>query len=335
MKPATTSSRLLVMIALSLGLAAITMPLLKAGMEAMLPGPPWFQSLVRFEAAPGGFSMAGDAETAGYSYDLGRVSRRYLLLVTLAVFIALRRWIPWSDLARRGFRRVAGWKRQLGFGIGLGFVMAVAYTLTLLVAGLLSPSDHAAWFIARRSLDFAVGATFIAVLEEWFFRGIMFRAMLRDWGVHSAFAVGGAVFAVLHCISGGYRVEPGWDPAIGVTLLRSYFTGPDGTLLGDLRLVVGLFLLATLLAYLYLRTGTLWVPIGLHGGMVFLSKVAKKIWDRDPDFPDWLLGDKVFAVSGVAGWLAVSVAIGLMTWIAPKGPLYRRLAPRKTIIRPA
>jgi membrane protease YdiL (CAAX protease family) len=302
------------------------MPLLKAGLEAILPGPEWVQSLLRFEAEPVGFSMAGDAEMAGASYDLGRVSRRYLLLVTLGVFIALRRWIPWSDLARRGFRRAAGWKRPLGFGIGSGFAMAAVYTAMLLVAGWLSPSNNTVAFIARRSLDFALAASFIALLEEWFFRGIMFRAMLRDWGLRSAFIVSGAVFGLLHCVSGGYRVAMGWDPAIGVTLFGSYFTGPGGSILPDLQLGVGLFLLAVLLGYLYLRSGTLWVPIGLHGGMVFFSKVAKKIWYRDPGFPDWLYGDSVFLVSGVACWVLLLVTILLMTRIAPKGPLYRRLA---------
>jgi membrane protease YdiL (CAAX protease family) len=318
MRTGTASSRLLLMIVLSLGLSFLTMPLLKAGLESLLPGPEWLQSLLRYEVGPSG-------DPTDYSYDLGRASRRYLLLVTLGVFIALGRWIPWNELGRRGFRIFPGWKRHLLFGIGMGFAMAAGYTAMLLASGWMFRSENDLLYLATRSLEFAAGAAFISVGEEWFFRGIMFRGMLRDWGVCAAFIVAGWVFAVLHCISGSYRVAAGWDPTISARLFGSYFVGPDGTLYGDLRLVIGLFLLSVLLCMLYLRSGSLWVPIGTHGGMVFLSKLLKKVWLREDGFPDWLYGDKVFLVSGVACWVLLVGGIVFFSRFGPTGPLYRRL----------
>jgi membrane protease YdiL (CAAX protease family) len=308
------------MVVLSLGLSLITMPILKLAIETALPGPMWLQELVRCEIVE---SAVADAATISYSYDLGRVSRRYLMLVGLGVFVALRRWVPWSALWRRGFRRRHR-GRQLAFGIASGLVMVGAYATILVLSGTVSWADPSALYLARRSIEFALGALFIALIEEYINRGVFFRSMVRDWGVSAAIVGSGSVFAVLHAISGGLRVVPGWDPAIGMTLFKMYFTS-QGSPWPDIRLMIGLFLFGWLLAYLYLRSGALWVPVGLHGAMVFASKIMKKTLIRDPDFPEWLLGDSLFLVSGLACWVLLLITLALMTRVVPKGPLYRRL----------
>jgi membrane protease YdiL (CAAX protease family) len=309
------------MVLLSLSLSLITMPMLKLAIEATLPGPIWLQELVRCEIDESG---TDDAATESYSYDLGRVSRRYLMLVALGVFVTLRRWVPWPALWRRGFRR---WDRgrQLGFGVAAGLVMIGVYATILILSGTVSWAGPTAAYLARRSIEFALGALFIALIEEYINRGVFFRTMVRDWGVPAAIVGSGSVFAVLHAISGGLRVVPGWDPAIGLTLFKMYFTS-QGSPWPDLRLMIGLFLLGWLLAYLYLRSGALWVPVGIHGAIVFASKIMKKTLNRDPGFPEWLLGDSLFLVSGVACWVLLLITLALMTRVAPKGPLYRRLA---------
>jgi membrane protease YdiL (CAAX protease family) len=323
-KTQSVSVRLLAMVVLSLALSMASVPLLKASLEVAIPGSPWLQKLVRYEEEE--HRVEGHAGDARYTYDLGRVSRRYLALVALVIFVSLRRWVPWSALARKGFRR-SDIGPQLGFGIAAGVVMVGVYSVILVASGTVSWAGPTAGYLARRSVDFAIGAVLIALLEEYFFRGVFFRSMVRDWGVRAAIVGSGTVFAALHCISGGLRVAPGWDPMIGATLFKMYFTS-DGSPLPDLRLMVGLFLFAWLLAYLYLRTGALWVPVGLHGGMVFASKIMKKTLNRSPDFPEWLLGDSLFLVSGVACWVLLLITLAVMTRVAPRGPLYRRIQKR-------
>jgi membrane protease YdiL (CAAX protease family) len=308
------------MVVLSLALSLITMPLLKLTVETALPGPPWLQELVRCQVD----ESARDAgEIVAYSYDLGRISRRYLMLVALCVFVGFRRWVPWSDLWRRGFRRRQR-GQHLGFGIVAGSVMVGVYAGILIASGTVSWAGPTALYIARRSIEFALAALFIALVEEYINRGVFFRSMVRDWGVPAAIVGSGTVFAVLHAISGGLRVTPGWDPRIGLTLFEMYFSS-QGSPWPDIRLMIGLFLFGWLLAYLYLRSGALWVPVGLHGAMVFASKIMKKTLDREPDFPEWLLGDSLFLVSGVACWVLLFITLAIMTRVAPKGPLYRRL----------
>jgi len=310
----SVSLRLLLMIVLALAFALVTMPLFKAALETALPGPVWLQHLLHYQPGQGG---------APATYDLGRISRRYLLLVALAVFIGLRRWVPWGALLRRGFPPRLNRSRHLWFGIAAGVVLATIYGALLVATGNLGWARPGALALAGRSMEFALGAAFIGLLEESMFRGVYFRAMVRDWGVTWAVVGSGSVFAVLHCISGGLRVPIGWSPAIGLTLFKTYFT-VLGSPLPDLRLMVGLFLLATLLALLYLRTGALWTPIGLHGGLVFGTKLLKKMFDRTADFPTWLLGDRTFIVSGIAVWGLMLIAILVVPRLAPRGPAARR-----------
>ncbi len=316
MRTPSVSLRLLLMIVLALAFALVTMPLFKVGLESALPGPVWLQHLLHYEAGQGG---------APATYDLGRISRRYLLLVALAVFIGLRRWVPWGALLRRGFPPRVSSSRHLRFGVASGVVLAAIYGALLVATGTLGWARPDALALAGRTVEFALGAAFIGLLEESMFRGVYFRAMVRDWGVPWALVGSGSIFAVLHCISGGLRVPVGWNPTIGLTLFKTYFT-VLGSPLPDLRLMVGLFLLATLLALLYLRTGALWASIGLHGGLVFGTKLLKKMFDRTADFPTWLLGDRTFIVSGVAVWGLILVAILVVPRLAPRGPAARRRA---------
>ena len=115
---------------------------------------------------------------------------------------------------------------------------------------------------------------------------------------------------------------------VGWRLGLSYLAASSGSFMPDIRLMVGLFLLGVVLAVLYMRTGSLWASIGLHSGIVFSVKVFKKLADRIEDFPEWLLGDPLFVVSGVACWLLLAAALAAAAKLAPPGPLYRRLERR-------
>ena len=69
------------------------------------------------------------------------------------------------------------------------------------------------------------------VIEEILFRGVIFGGLTARWGVWPAAIVSGFAFAVIHF---------------------------------SLTAFVPLFLLALVLSYLYVRTGSLWIPIAFH-----------------------------------------------------------------------
>lgn len=323
MDPRGVSRRIILLIVLALGLSLGTAGLFKHALEAALPGSELLQRLVRLEWQAAQDTNAGDAEAPDYTYDLGRASRRYLLLVAILLFSFGR--LPWSKAHRRGFRHEPQRAAKLRYGLLLSLGLVAAYAVLQFVFGNVVWADPAAGYLARKIMEFAGAAALIAFVEELFFRGLVFRFMLRDWGVWPALFASSALFAVLHCISGSFRVAPGWSPGIGLRLFAVYYTDGQGSVIPDLRLIVGLFLLGWLLAYLYLRTGSLWAPVGLHAGIVFFSKLMKKLLERGEDFPEWLLGDPLFIVSGVLCWVLLAIALVVVTQTAPRGRLYRRL----------
>ena len=307
---ASPGLRLVLLLTLAILLGVATMPLLKALLEAGLPqwGP--LADTVRLEPAAG---------EGSFTYDLGRISRRWLVLVLLLTFIAGRRLVPWGDLVREGMRRGPHAVASGTYGLVAGLALAAVYTALLAVTGNVGWDPAGPAYLARKIPEILVGAALIGLLEEVFFRGVLFTAMLRDWGLAVALVVSNLIFAVLHGISGGYRVAPGWDAGIGLELLRAYYT-TDGSLWPDVRLVVGLVILGALLCLLLVRTGSLWAPIALHAALVFGTKLLKVFFDRGDDFPVWLLGDRLFMVSGVATWAIMLVALPVVLILAPRRP---------------
>ena len=83
------SGRILFLIALALLLSLATAGLFKATVEAVLPGPEWYQKLVRYEENGGASGDLDPEQGSGPgTYDLGRASRRYLLLVAVVLFVS-------------------------------------------------------------------------------------------------------------------------------------------------------------------------------------------------------------------------------------------------------
>jgi hypothetical protein len=66
--------------------------------------------------------------------------------------------------------------------------------------------------------------------------------------------------------------------------------------------------------------------MGVHAGVVLLSKLLKKLVDRTDAFPEWLLGDPLFIVSGVVCWVILGVALVVAVRTAPRGLAFRRIA---------
>jgi membrane protease YdiL (CAAX protease family) len=312
----SSSFRLLLLIGLAFVLTLAGAGLLKAGLDQVLPSSPWLQEAIKYQADP------------EPSYDLARPSRRLLMAITLTLLICWRRWVPWSALARKGLAGHGQARRNLGYGLALALVLVLVYAGIILGSGLASWADRGIGLLVRKVLEYSLAAAAIALLEEVFFRGVMFRQMLKDWGACAALTASSAVYAVLHCVSGTLRVEPGWQPLVGADLLRAFLTDGSGSFLPDLRMIVGLFILGWLLAYLYLRTGSLWSGIGLHAGVVLFSKLMKKALDRADGFPEWLWGDPLFIISGVGCWLLLLILVPVVITTAPRRRHWKRSSPR-------
>lgn len=212
---------------------------------------------------------------------LGRVLTGPVLSFAFAMCIAAI-----ACKLRRERLAALGWRKpvHLGSGIALGALMPA---IIILVAVACRAVTMAGTFTLPIGFGFLVAAfVFVAAGEEILWRGMVFRLLERRWGFAAAAAVSSAAFAAVHLLSPG-------GPPTAVALLN-------------------LFLVGTVLCYLYRLGGTLWLPVGFH----FSWNVVQAVWSPLSASTRSLLTSGVYF--GVEGWLLTTlvlvVADGVLRW---------------------
>jgi membrane protease YdiL (CAAX protease family) len=160
-----------------------------------------------------------------------------------------------------------------------------------------------------------------------FFRGIIFKGLAENTRRATAFTAASLFFAAIHFVrpSERFSVE-GIDPLAGARYLSQAFA-PFLDPLPILPGLIGLFVIGLVLSYAFLRTGSIYLSMGLHAGWVFGIKTIRIYGDFSRGDLGWLFGSSdPKIVSGVATWLGVlcvSVVVHFMTRPHPN-PLPRR-----------
>ena len=252
-------------------------------------------------AARGTLTFLGDVSFQRY------FNRAVLIAALVLLWPAVRslRIKGWRDL---GIEPDARWRRHAlaGFAIGAGLVAAMA--LVYVPLGFYRWKAQLPW---GKLPSLALSALTVAVIEECLFRGAilgLFRRALRPF---TALACVTAIFSILHFL------KPDDDFAIarvgwlsGFTLLPHtfhQFAEPMTVLAG----FTTIFVLGWVLGYATLRTRSLWMPIGLHAGVVFVKMSFAKFTKRDGELLPWIGSElqiglvpvAVLALGGVLVWL--------------------------------
>jgi len=134
------------------------------------------------------------------------------------------------------------WLSRFLLGIVAGFLM-IGASLTLLWAGGMAVIR---WQGIGKEVLLVLGAALLFMLliglsEELLFRGYAFQTLLRGIGPLLSISLSSVVFALAH------------------------ISNPNTSLLG----FTNIFLVGVLFSLLYLRSGSLWLPVGLHAGWNF------------------------------------------------------------------
>lgn len=189
----------------------------------------------------------------------------------------------WSPIGRRHLRQ----------GLGLGGLAIMLLAGVYLATGLwqlrIHPDTARVW---RTVLTFVPAAGLISVLEELIFRGYLLQQLLAcsKW---LAMTVSSAVYAVVHLKTSAVWPNSGFE-------------------------LIGLFLLGVVLSLSTLRTGQLYLAIGLHASLAYWARVNKLLVGvSDPSF-EWLTGSSRL-VNGMFPWV---VLLGL-AWVVGR---QRRMA---------
>jgi membrane protease YdiL (CAAX protease family) len=251
------------------------------------------------------------------------VSRLWQLVLLLALLATLRRLrlrgrADWGyGLPRPAFMR------QLAAGLAIGVATMLPMSIAMHALGIheLRPGFDAA-LLGEALLEGAIAGLLVALVEETFFRGLMYRAIERESGFAAAAWCTALVYAAIHFFA---RVkipgtEIGWDS--GFELLG----GALANLARPLTIAdsfVTLTIVGLLLALVRRRTDAIAACIGLHMGWVLVIKATLAVGREVEPAPIPYLVSRFDGYTGwlVAGWALVLLAAGYRRgWLTAPGP---------------
>jgi membrane protease YdiL (CAAX protease family) len=249
-------------------------------------------------------------------FPFSRIFNRTFMFSGIVLFFLCRRLLRIGNLAQLGFVSL----RQGGGDLLRGWSLAVGSLAALLLAMSLAQifEPYFRLSLARslsRSFSALLSGVVAGSLEEVFFRGILFKGLLQNGKLFRAFVLSSLFYSALHFVKPGedYFVD-GVEPLAGFRHLFFTFT-PFSEPLNILPGMFGLFLLGIVLSYAFLRTGNLYLSIGLHAGWIFGLKTVRVFGDYTRDDLGWLFGStdpKI--VSGVAAWIGIISVLLLVHW---------------------
>lgn len=236
-----------------------------------------------------------------------RVMHRVAMLCALIGLIWLfRRWrLANRQAAGFGLPRRRFWL-QLATGLLAGVLIIGPLLLTLHVLDVRVPDERVQLTLAMGAQLIAKGlltGLAVALIEEVFFRGVLFSAVERESGRLAAVVLPSLLYAAVHFLDGRLRVPADqieWSSGLTV-FSRMFLAYADPLRIADSFLA--LFAVGVLLAVVRVRTGAIAACIGLHAAWVcalYFFEVTTQL-DSTSDAA-WMVG----TYDGVIGWAAVA-----------------------------
>ena len=195
------------------------------------------------------------------------------------------------------------WGRDLCAGILLS-VIPLLFCGVLLVAFHVYALRHSfAWTRLGKVLVASIAVPFI---EEAFFRGMVLGVLLRTGRKYMAIVAVSAIFAAVHFFKAPERTSAivTWTSSLN-SIAHSFGRVGDPMLLASA--FATLFLFGCILAVARVHTHSLWLPIGLHAGLIFGSGTFS-----------WLTHRQIVALPWVGKNLLVGIVplgVAAVTWI--------------------
>jgi len=224
------------------------------------------------------------------------------LLATLVFTWAFRRFLDRDTLLGLGLQRSKRWKREIGTGLILGFLLmafifGVEWTLGWVRVLGFAWQRQPPMALFGTLLGYASFYTFVAFGEELAFRGYVLQNLRKEWGSPVALLASSFLFALLH------GLNPHFTPLA----------------------LVGIALAGVFMAYGYLISGSLWLPIAFHFAWNFaqgplfsfpvsgLESEGLLLLERG-DSPSLITGGAFGPEGGVLGVIAILLGL-LLLWL--------------------
>lgn len=265
--------------------------------------PSWrvFISIFLFLVAAYGAAIIASALQRHSDNGFNAIYRPLMAAMLVALYALMWRGI---DLRERFFESVGlglsrPWLKELATGTLVGGLLIVVCVAIIEVVGDYSaaptqdPPNRIAFLMLVQFWILFWGA----IAEEMAFRGYPFQRMIEAWGVIPAICVSSLLFGSVHLLNPHFAVLP----------------------------MVNTMLIGALFAVIYIKTGSLWLPWGLHFGWNFALGVIFglpvsglyqfAVWNRGiAAGPDWLTGGAYGLEASITAAAVVSLGI-IAAWL--------------------
>ena len=241
-----------------------------------------------------------------------RIFNRFFMVSGVLLFFAYRPLLKIESPSQLGLMPRTRAAPDVVNGLALALGSMVALGLIMSLAEIYQPFFRLSLSAAvEQSVKAVLTGFTVGLLEEVFFRGIIFRGLLEDWKPLPAFLVANLFYSALHFVKPGERYFlTGVEPLAGFRHLFSTFA-PFFELSEIAPGLIGLLLIGIVLSYAFARTGTLYLSIGLHAGWVIAIKTIRVFGDYRAENLGWLFGSSdPKIVSGVVTWAGI-ILVGL------------------------
>jgi membrane protease YdiL (CAAX protease family) len=247
-----------------------------------------------------------------------RVFNRVFMIAGIVLFVAMHRLLIPSHLKQLLAVRfsVASKNFLLGCALALGSMVLLIATMTL--ADVYTPFFRLS--LAKSLSRFASALSaglFVGFMEEIFFRGILFLGLREQGRPLRAYILANLFYSLLHFVKPGksYFLDQ-IAPLAGFRHLFATFAPflDPGLLLPG---ILGLFLIGVVLSYALVRTGNLYLSIGLHAGWIIGLKTTRVFGDFTRQELGWAFGStdpKI--VSGVVTWIGILLVGLIVHWLS-------------------
>jgi hypothetical protein len=250
-------------------------------------------------------------------WPFSRVFDRLAILSVLLLAVLLRSSL---GLVRvRDAWRAETW-RQRGLAVAVGLPLAIVPALATFPAVVASTRlDWAGRTLSAAAVELLIAipaALLVSVLEETFFRVLVFRGLAARWHPAAAALASSLLYSCVHFLQPDKSFQPtGPSPLEGLRYVFSVVARLKSAEVWPA--VVGLLLVGLLLCLALHRTASLGLCIGLHAGYFAAVKVAIFLTTLGPGERGGSVVKRLLLLGSPWVWLAVALgaaAVLLIRW---------------------
>lgn len=239
--------------------------------------------------------------------DFETFFHRALLVAALGLLWPLLRAVNVRSMSDLKLAPNPKWPRDLLAGFVFSAIPLLCCGVALLAVHIFSLR------FAIRSLALVkiIGASVtVPAIEETFFRGLILGLLLRTGRTYTSIFVTSALYSIVHFLKAPPRTSTivTWTSGFNsIANSLAQFADPIFVAAG----FTTLFMIGWILADARLRTHSLWLPIGLHGGWIFASGAFNKVAHREVLALPWLGKNLLVGI--------VPLGVACLTWIIMRG----------------